>query len=312
MNIDEVLQKASILHDDKARRVTNTAPESTPGITADELESGVTIERLESLRVPVYRYQTQITIHGLFTHAPDRVAGYKSLIVNQNKSLGVKYAAIDAEKKHTLYDAARVAPASTWNVSIDSSGCTAARYFRHTEKTAAMQCYDTTPDSLYIGSKYAARLMLTGGFAVVIEIGAIYARDLWPLVTTLTGLSQDDYEAIRKENERKSRESYEAYQRESAERDARTQAAKNKVMEVLKTRTRVQYTGPGYYLRLGTAAGVPCLLVTLVKKMPFGKIGIFNKAFARLDEVTQFTPAPDKKAYSMSPAEFAQKELYSL
>ena len=86
MDISEVLDKANIVSDSKARRVLNTAPDKIADITLSEIESGVTIERLEALTVPVYQYGTQITIHGTFKDMPtDRVLGYKALFLNQNK-----------------------------------------------------------------------------------------------------------------------------------------------------------------------------------------------------------------------------------
>jgi hypothetical protein len=66
MQISETLESAHIYNDDKARRRLNTAPNVEANITLDEIEKGVTIERLESINVPVYQYGTQITIHGTF------------------------------------------------------------------------------------------------------------------------------------------------------------------------------------------------------------------------------------------------------
>jgi len=104
MQITETLVKANILHDTKARRVLNTAPNKSAGISIEQIIEGVTIETLEALAVPVYQYGGQITIHGLFPDLPAnlRVGGYKSVFKNKNQSLGVKYGAIDSEKKRLL------------------------------------------------------------------------------------------------------------------------------------------------------------------------------------------------------------------
>jgi hypothetical protein len=61
--------------DEKARRRANTAPNGKPGITAEELGQGVTLEQLQSLPVPVLAYQTQITIHGQFPPVSPLCAG---------------------------------------------------------------------------------------------------------------------------------------------------------------------------------------------------------------------------------------------
>lgn len=216
MNIQDVLESAHIVHDTKARRVLNTAPNKQAGITINELESGVTIERLESLEVPVYQYSTQITIHGIFKDIPEnfRVCGYKSIILNDNGSLGVRYAAIDAGKKQMLRHVSRYAKTG-WSIFIDSRGCEAIKMF-HTsdhdsDKVKCIECYKSTPDSLYIGGKQAVSLMY-GGYAVIVHIGAIYEPNLWKLISELTGISSEsDYESIAAESKRVSDAKYAEY-----------------------------------------------------------------------------------------------------
>ena len=194
MNITETLESAHITSDSKARRVLNTAPNKDAGITLAEIEQGVTIERLETLQVPVYQYSTQITIHGTFRDIPDdlRVCGYKSVILNGNGSLGVRYVAIDGAKKKLLEHIARLADDSYWNVNIDSQGCEVYKIFHSqdadNDKKRTIECYKNTPDTLYIGGKRAVGLMY-GGYAVVLSIGAIYDKNLWLLIKELTGIS---------------------------------------------------------------------------------------------------------------------------
>jgi len=65
---------------------------------------GATFELLESLKVPVYKYRTQITIHGLFPELKNNyICGYKNLFQNKNLSIGVKYTAIDRLKKERIF-----------------------------------------------------------------------------------------------------------------------------------------------------------------------------------------------------------------
>lgn len=69
--------------------------------TLDRIESGITSEQLfelkESLKICVYR--TQITIHGIFPQVSrNYFAGYMNLFQNKNKSIGVRYSAIDSMK----------------------------------------------------------------------------------------------------------------------------------------------------------------------------------------------------------------------
>lgn len=70
------------------------------------LESqGATYELLNELGVPVFKYKTQITIHGKF---PDLQQthhfGYKNIFQNKNLSIGVKYTAIDRLKKRKIFN----------------------------------------------------------------------------------------------------------------------------------------------------------------------------------------------------------------
>lgn len=81
---------------------------STKEISQDVLNNieneGVTTEYLETLGVPVFKYKTQITIHGLFPELCNNyIGGYKHLIQNKNLSIGVKYNAIDFNKKKQIY-----------------------------------------------------------------------------------------------------------------------------------------------------------------------------------------------------------------
>lgn len=69
----------------------------------DTIDKGISIEYLSSINVPILKYKTQITIHGQFPKIDNSYAfGYKSIIRNLNNSIGVKYIAIDADKKEYI------------------------------------------------------------------------------------------------------------------------------------------------------------------------------------------------------------------
>lgn len=88
-----------------ARRRLNTAVDTVSEITAKELQSGqVTIETIEKLTTPCYLYSTQLTLHGKLPEITCKkdALGYTSLIFNANKTIGVKYSAIDAVKKNEI------------------------------------------------------------------------------------------------------------------------------------------------------------------------------------------------------------------
>lgn len=203
--LHEVLERANITHDNKARRVLNTAPTVRPNVELDEIQRGVTIERLESLNVPVYQYATQITIHGRFHHIDTeylRVNGYKSVIANQNKSIGVRYIAIDAEKKSIIQKALYYAGNQHgWHMLSDSTGYIIRKTFHdrnaqnpEMDKQQCMNLYHDIPDHLYIGTKIAGMYTVWGmyaGFGVEIQLGAIYQANLWTFIGYLCGIKSE-------------------------------------------------------------------------------------------------------------------------
>lgn len=82
---------------------------------------GATTEVLEKLGVPVFKYGTQITIHGLFPELMvNYLGGYKNLFQNKNKSIGVKWVAVDYSKKVKIYNTCK--DFANWRISKDSTG----------------------------------------------------------------------------------------------------------------------------------------------------------------------------------------------
>ncbi len=73
----------------------------------DEIDKGVTLEWLNDIKetkgIPIFKYKTQITIHGLFPEFDTiRTFGYHNIFQNKNKSIGIKYSAIDGEKRNEI------------------------------------------------------------------------------------------------------------------------------------------------------------------------------------------------------------------
>lgn len=316
MEIQEKLESCHILHDDKARRVLNTAPSKSADIEAAELaEAGVTIERLEGLLVPVYSYATQITIHGLFPDTiPYGVGGYKNLVRNGNGSLGVRWSAVDMGKKRLLEDVSRYAR-SGWHVSITSSDCQVFKMFHPEDgesmadaKAAALACYRSTPDHLYIGSKWAGALMWGAGFVVVLELGAVYERDLWALAGALFGMDPAGYEAAKAEAEREAAERHAQYEAEAAaERESMLAkiAANRAVLEAAGYERATTYT-PGYYVKPAEDG----FIVIRLEVDKFKRVLRRARRAAALADVHEFAPDPYKKAVVVKPEQL--KGYYSM
>ncbi len=183
IKLKEVLERAGVKEDDKARRVSNVS-RKTANITADEIENGVSIEALEALNVPVLKYTTQVTIHGKLPAFSEsaRPGGYKSIVKNGNGSVGVRYAAIDASKKNTIVEASRASEDRKYHASMNSTGLQVAARFE--EKADCIAAYKAFPRDLFAGSVVAGAGMF-GDYYVIAEIGAIYSKDLWAFIGAL-------------------------------------------------------------------------------------------------------------------------------
>lgn len=203
--------------DNLRRRVTNTSSD-TVNITAEELEHGVSLEKLETVNTPVYRYQTQITIHGI---VPDfnphsRPGGYKSLIANKNGTLGVRYSAIDAEKKRLIATVLR--ESKVFFVNQTSTEFTILKTF--SEKADALAAINKlrTLQPLFYG-EITAGCMMYGGYFVGIELFAVRQENVWPLLAELGApASQEEYDKVMEEKRLAEQAQEQARQAEHDER----------------------------------------------------------------------------------------------
>ena len=184
--IDEKKQYFGI-KDNKARRRANTSTQ-TANITAVELEKGVTIEKLESVNVPIYRYGTQVTIHGkLPDFCNSYINGYKSIFKNQNGSIGVKYTAIDGAKKKTILRVDRLTECRM-SPQINSNGF---HFVKSIANETTAQTVETgrafvksIPDC-FAGHKQLLRGQW-GDLFVAVSLSSIYEKDLYKFLDWLT------------------------------------------------------------------------------------------------------------------------------
>lgn len=86
-----------------SKHINNTCNKNIPGELIDNVENnGITIEQLNELikrGYDVYKYQTQITLHGYSRELNHKLFGYKSVFQNKNLSIGIKWRAVDKQKK---------------------------------------------------------------------------------------------------------------------------------------------------------------------------------------------------------------------
>lgn len=90
------------------KHINNLAPDKKiPYSVIEKLNKvGMTLEsidRLSAAGFPVCKYKTQVTVHGICPNINHGyVAGYKCLTINQNQSLGIRWAGIDSDKKRRI------------------------------------------------------------------------------------------------------------------------------------------------------------------------------------------------------------------
>ena len=258
MKLTEKLESLDCRRDDKSRRVLNTAPDVVANISAETLENGVTLEVLEGLNVPVYRYQSQVTIHGKL---PDfdpaaRPAGYKAIFRNGNGSIGVKYIAIDAEKKELIARASRVSD-SGWFASKDSQGFDLNKTFHvHDEtkreeiKQSALAALRSIPVSRFFGGADAGVLPYGAGYYVSAYIGAIAENDVWPLIGEMLGITETEFAEKEAAKAREETAKNEAWQKECDERTARREEKRKALLASLPAPLSVEPKTPGKRFRL--------------------------------------------------------------
>jgi hypothetical protein len=214
--------------DTKARRRSNVAAAKVIPLTLATLQAGVTLEELQALPVPVLAYSGQVTVHG--TLPPDfagkvlpLVNGYSHLTRNGNGSLGVKYGAIDGEKKKTLQTAIYYArrsdrAAAPWMASMNSQGLELMRTVQDpAQGRAVLQALATVP-GVY-GQACLMRCVLSGTVYAIASIGAIEAAHLWQVIGHFAnGMTESGLAAMiqAEKDEREANESARQIAREAA------------------------------------------------------------------------------------------------
>lgn len=100
----------------------NTCNKEVPKEYLEQIESGCSLEQLEKMmkQFDVFKYRTQLTIHGLFPDlSTNRIGQYVNLIQNKNRSIGVRYNAIDYDKKTRLFN--MLTAITDWRVISNST-----------------------------------------------------------------------------------------------------------------------------------------------------------------------------------------------
>lgn len=172
----------------------------------DQIENGITIEQLEILckSIPVFKYKTQITIHGLFPELENQyINRYKCLIQNKNLSIGVKYNAIDSHKKSEIRELVRNAGFSTEYNSTENYIYKSTIINDKNDFLVKAKEYqilsNQLDNSLFFGEKqlYTVNIPWYGKFLVYkVSLHAIYEKNIPAFIKGLTGKDVNEIQDI--------------------------------------------------------------------------------------------------------------------
>ena len=219
------------------RHKINLTDKRVPEAILREIENGCTIETLERIAAdfPICKYRTQITIHGVFPSLKTNYIGsYKNLVQNKNKSIGVKWTAIDHMKRAEIFRLAKIC--DDWGICENSQA-----FFIQRVKTA----HDNAETAAFVAELQGiaqrierARDLFSGGIELFkvpywgrtyiilrVSVNSFYQRDFDALACVLCNrASMDAIRAAVAEHEENERKREAAWERENAERAAKWQA----------------------------------------------------------------------------------------
>lgn len=228
----------------------NTSPKAIPTAILDEIETkGLTLERIEELTAngyDIYKYATQITLHGTCDELSKdgRIGWYKCLALNKNKSIGIKWIAVDREKKERIID---LLEESGWKSVSNSTELYPQRVKRVSDaeeaKTVAEEWkadIDRIDHSLFYGTSsiFLARGMFGVYVVCNLIVNGIKESNVNTLIEQATGKSIAEIETkrtarLKKEKEERDRRDAE-YERSRAKREEEAAAYNEKFIAELR------------------------------------------------------------------------------
>lgn len=246
------LFKKSSSYDKK--HIKNLSTKKVPVALLQAVEKGCSIETLEKLAkgFPICKYQTQITVHGIFDDPHTRCVGfYVNLTKNKNQSLGIRWTAIDHEKKEKLFRFIKLMD-NEWQIKEDSSSFYMCKMVRVSSQEAlqkAQERYQAEVEridtSLFTGSANVFKLEGLWGIVYVglaLTIQCFPEGRFWQIAENITGKKKAEIlaaEAAKIAKEKKREEEREAEWKKRREEADREHAAYEARREAWKAKNPV-------------------------------------------------------------------------
>lgn len=218
-DIETILENSGQI--DKKHKLNTCPNQIIKDEILNELEtSGATLERLDELNktIDIFRYKTQITIHGIFSELlNNRIGSYKNIFQNKNKSIGVKWEAIDYDKKKNIYSKLEYFDFSTIHNSKEFAAVKTFRVFtkdEYNEKLRELKVIEQRIDkTLFFGycGIYTYKDWGVVYLQLVVSINAIYNKNINKLIEQITGISIQEVEQIIAAKEAETKKYWEDY-----------------------------------------------------------------------------------------------------
>lgn len=218
-DIETILENSGQI--DKKHKLNTCPNQIIKDKILNELEtSGATLERLDELNktIDIFRYKTQITIHGIFSELlNNRIGSYKNIFQNKNKSIGVKWEAIDYDKKKNIYSKLEYFDFSTIHNSKEFAAVKTFRVFtkdEYNEKLRELKVIEQRIDkTLFFGycGIYTYKDWGVVYLQLVVSINAIYNKNINKLIEQITGISIQEVEQIKAAKEAETKKYWEDY-----------------------------------------------------------------------------------------------------
>lgn len=228
-------------------RSNKTIPEN---ILESINKSGMTIEQIKELNIPFFVYKGQLTLHGNFDGvSTKRIGGYSNIVLNANKSLGVKYSAIDFDKKLDVYlhlktigGFREVKNSTQWKMIKISKPLTKEDIENNKQEDIINDFKKYIPEKEIKGAVYNIRVFageLFGLIYICVEISllAIYDESIDKFLEAIlkkdiSSIRKETSEIINKRNEEQRLQDAKL-EAEQKERDEKRKFAKKQIIEKL-------------------------------------------------------------------------------
>jgi len=215
----------------------------------EQIEQGITIENLETIckSIPVFKYKTQITIHGIFNDLSNNyINRYKSIFQNKNRSIGVKYNAIDSDKKSKIRKLVHTAGYSAEYNSTENYIYKSVRIKNQQDiinkGKEFQELYNRLDNSLFFGTKqiYVINVPWYGKFLIYrINLHAIYEKNIPAFIFTLTGKTVERIQLEIEKKEIQNQKENEKWKKDLQEKFEQSKIKKLEQIENLKKTLQV-------------------------------------------------------------------------